>query len=178
MSPSESECLDRFPAWLATLADDARALAAVLETCASEEVRRSAAVALTYIVKSVDLITDGLEQLGYLDDALVARVAASSVSEPERAAETSGTIERLAQESELIRSFLGDEYARLEMFVEGLAELSVRGRSVLAVLEDPEIRRELLVDVRAWAQSFVPPSFARDPKNLLKLRSFLATKLP
>ena len=33
-------------------------------------------------------------------------------------------------------------------------------------------------DVKGWAASFAVPSFARDPKSLVKLKSFLTTKLP
>src|SRR5690606_41961311 len=79
MSSFETRCLDSFSAWLRTLGDDARALAGVLESDAPEALSRAAARALVYVVKSVDLIPDGLEDLGYLDDAFVVRVAAGAV---------------------------------------------------------------------------------------------------
>lgn len=177
MSSVESRCLESFPLWLRSLGDDARALSALLETTDSEGVIRSTALGLTYLFKSVDLIPDGLEDLGYLDDAFVLRVACTRVLESERDAEAHAVVKRLAEDAGLIREFLGDDYGVLEQFVDGLSSASARGRSVTSVIEDPDARSSLARDVRDWANTYGTPGFGRDAKNLVKLRSFLRTKL-
>ena len=67
---------------------------------------------------------------------------------------------------------------RLERYVVGLESSSARGRSVSEVLEDEGKLAELAREVRQWADSYEAPSFSRDEKNLVKLRSFLSAKLP
>lgn len=175
MSDLDSRCLDTFPEWLRTLPDDATAFAGVLsDGSVDESARRPIAGALNYLFKSLDLIPDGIEDLGYLDDAFVFRAAAAASG----GASGSDAVARLADESGLVREFLGQDYARLERYVASLASGTVRGRSVDSILGDASVRNGLVSDVRGWASSYVAPSFGRDAKNLVKLRSFLTTKLP
>jgi len=181
MTTLESRCLDAFPDWLRSLADDARALAAVLESEGSRVAQRQSAAALSYLFKSLDLIPDGLEDLGFIDDAFVVRAAADAVKlegEAELAADATGTLARLAGEAELVKEFLGNEYERLSKYVAGLEHGSARGRSVANVLGDENVRADFVREVREWAESYVAPGFARDQRNLIKLRSFLLAKLP
>jgi uncharacterized membrane protein YkvA (DUF1232 family) len=178
MTSLESRCLESFPAWLHTLADDSRALLGCLESVASEPARRAITSALVYLSKSVDLIPDGLEDLGYVDDAFILRVCSASIPQAEREADATGTLSRLAADAELLREFLPDDYARLESFCHGLEQGSARGRSVEDVLNDPDARAALMSDVTAWAESFSVPAFSRDPRTLVKLRSFLKNRLP
>jgi uncharacterized membrane protein YkvA (DUF1232 family) len=178
MSTLESRCLESFPAWLGTLGADASALANVLESAEAPAILRAAAGALTYLAKSLDLIPDGLEDLGYIDDAFVLRVAAARVPEGLAELDSSGVFARLATDAELIREFLGDDYGRLETYVDKLENGAARGRSVEQALADGEARAGLCRDVRAWAGSYSAPTFARDAKNLVKLRSFMKNRLP
>ncbi len=77
MTELETRCLDAFPQWIRSLADDATALAQLLSSDSlPEEARRLLAGGLNYVFKSLDLIPDGLEGLGFLDDAFVLRTAA------------------------------------------------------------------------------------------------------
>jgi uncharacterized membrane protein YkvA (DUF1232 family) len=176
MSPLESRCLEQFPSWLRSLTTDARALCQVLESDADEPLRKSAAVALNYLFKSIDLIPDGLEDLGYLDDAFVFRAcAARAAASSALAAESE--LQRLSNDVELIREFLGPDFEHLERYVAALGDRPVRGRSVAALLEDADMRSELVRDVQSWAASFESPNFLRDAKSLVKLRSFLSTRL-
>src|SRR5690349_19526593 len=95
MTTLDSRCLEAFPGWLKSLAEDAQKLASVLEQGgASPAARRGAASALTYLFKSLDLIPDGLEDLGFVDDAFVLRVGAALVSEGER--DGGGVLTKLA----------------------------------------------------------------------------------
>jgi uncharacterized membrane protein YkvA (DUF1232 family) len=176
MTDVESRFLEAFPEYLRSLGDDARALAAVVESAdTSEPVRRHAAAALLYLFKSLDLIPDGIEDLGFIDDAFVLRTAASFAKAEGGSAEV---ITRLAADAELVKEFLGDVHVRLETYVKGLGSSSARGRSVDDIVKDTGARHELTQEVREWADSYAAPSFTRDPKTLVKLKSFLGTKLP
>ncbi len=181
MATLEVRCLDAFPNWLRTLADDARALAAVLEVEGDDSAQRRSAAALNYLFKSLDLIPDGLEDLGFIDDAFVVRAAAQAVKlegESALAADSSGTLARLAEEAELVQEFLGSEYGRLTKYVAGLEQGSARGRSVATIFGDATVRADFVREVRQWADGYSVPSFTRDERNLVKLRSFLLAKLP
>jgi uncharacterized membrane protein YkvA (DUF1232 family) len=176
MTTLDSRCLEAFPGWLRSLADDAQKLSALLEAGGAGAAQRGAASALNYLFKSLDLIPDGLEDLGFIDDAFVLRVAAAQIAEGER--DAGGLLAKLAGEAELIREFLGDDYARLERYVHKLEGGSARGRSVAQILEDATVRGDFVREVKQWASGYVPPSFARDTRSLVKLKSFLATRLP
>lgn len=176
MSNVDSRCLDAFPDWLRSLADDATALGAVvLDDSQPESRRRALAGALNYLFKSLDLIPDGIEDLGFLDDAFVFRVAAARAAVGDGA---SDALARLAGDTALLKEFLAADYARLEKFVAGLESGAARGRTVDQIVTDGTVRSAFASDVKGWTGSYVVPSFGRDAKNLVKLRSFLATKLP
>jgi uncharacterized membrane protein YkvA (DUF1232 family) len=178
MTPFESRCLDTFPNWLRSLGQDARQLAAIAENRElAVGARRSAAIAVNYLFKSLDLIPDGLEDLGFIDDAFVFRVAAASAEPDDAQADSSGTLRRLVDDAALVREFLGDVYPKLEAYVAGLAETAVRGRKVSDVLSNESVLAEFARDARQWADGFQAPSFSKDEKNLVKLRSFLAARL-
>lgn len=177
MTETENKCLDTFPEWLRSLATDAGDLADVVgDASVSEGQRRFATAALNYLFKSLDLIPDGIEDLGYLDDAFVLRVACAVAveNEPNKAP----TVERLASDAALIADLLGGDYARLESYVKKLTGGAARGRTVDEILEDETVRRDFLNEVTGWATSYESPNFSRDEKNLVKLRSFLSAKLP
>ncbi len=178
MTPVEARCLEAFPIWLKSLADDAQKLAAVVENVAApSSARTSAASALNYLFKSLDLIPDGLEDIGFIDDAFVFRVAASTLPAEDAAADASGTLARLGTDAELVREFLGDVYPRLSSYVAELGGAKVRGRAVEDVLGDPLVLADFVREVRQWAGGYQSPAFYRDDKNLVKLRAFLNAKL-
>jgi uncharacterized membrane protein YkvA (DUF1232 family) len=177
MSTLDSRCLDAFPGWLRSLAEDALKLTVLLEHDGTAvPAQRGAASALTYLFKSLDLIPDGLEDLGFIDDAFVLRVAAAQIGEAER--DATGVLAKLANEAELIREFLGADYERLERYVAKLTEGSARGRSVAQIIEDAALRAEFVREVKQWAAGYAPPAFTRDTRSLVKLKSFLQTRLP
>ena len=183
MTDVHARYLDAFPQWLRSLADDARAFAAALDAgvLAKDTARRQLAGALNYLFKSLDLIPDGIEDLGFIDDAFVFRMAAAAALgfEPEaRGKDHGAALERLAADAELIREFLGPDSARLERYVAALGHGSARGRSVDDLLGNPQLLHELFSEVRGWAAGYSAPSFSRDDKNLVKLKAFLAAKLP
>ncbi|HEY2510663.1 MAG TPA: YkvA family protein [Polyangiaceae bacterium] len=176
----DPQYLEVFPSFLRSLGTDAAALGAVVNAEAPESVRRYVVAGLNYIFKSLDLIPDGIDDLGYLDDAFVLRVAASlavRVSEGAQVAELAEPLGRLAAEAEQVQAFLGDVYPRLEAYVKGLLNGAARGRTVDDVIGDAAIRETFLHEVEAWAKDYQVPSFTRDLKTLIKLKSFLSAKL-
>ncbi len=70
-SDVDARCLETFPNWLRSLGADAEAMVDALERDATPDgARRAIAGGLNYVFKSVDLIPDGIDDIGYLDDAL------------------------------------------------------------------------------------------------------------
>lgn len=176
MTETETKCLETFPEWLRTLATDAGDLAAIIpDQNVSETQRKLAAAALNYLFKSLDLIPDGIEDLGYLDDAFVLRVACSLAADE---ATKAPIVERLALDAALIAELLEGDYVRLEKYVDKLKSGAARGRTVDDIVNDEAVRRDFLNEVSGWATSYDAPNFSNDEKNLVKLKSFLSAKLP
>lgn len=180
MTELHDRCLDTFPEWLKTLATDAQDLSALLvDGGVPDGVRRLAAGGLNYLFKSLDLIPDGIEDLGYLDDAFVLRVASAlAMAEAPHLREANPAIARLAGDAKLIADLLGKDYARLEKYVVGLKKGAARGRTVDEIVGDAAVRTTFVGELGGWSASYAAPTFSRDEKNLVKLQSFLSAKLP
>ena len=78
-----------------------------------------------------------------------------------------------------MNDFLGDDYARLEAYVKAPPQ----GRGPRPHGRGDRDRRagsrsQFLQEVRAWSAAYQVPSFTRDQKTLVKLKSFLSAKLP
>jgi len=176
----ENRCLNTFPEWLRTLAADALDMSSLLaSTTAPLSARRYVAAGLNYLFKSLDLIPDGIEDLGFLDDAFVLRVASAlAIQETPALRGEAPAMMRLAGDTALIQELLGKDYARLERYVKDLTRGAARGRSVDEIIEDDGTRHAFLNEVSGWSQSYQAPSFSRDEKNIIKLQSFLSAKLP
>jgi hypothetical protein len=142
----------------------------------SEDARRELAGSLNYVFKSLDLIPDGIEDLGSVDDAFVLRVASRQVVQA--TGSDDGRLGALAADATLIEEFLGADFARLDKFVATLSEQTVRGRKPQSIATDESVRAEFGREVRSWAESYDVPTFTRDEKTLVKLKAFLSTKLP
>jgi uncharacterized membrane protein YkvA (DUF1232 family) len=180
MTELQNRCLDTFPEWLRTLASDASDMASLLSSpTAPESARRYVAGGLNYLFKSLDLIPDGIEDLGFLDDAFVLRVASAlALGETPAVKEEAPVLARLAGDAKLVAELLGKDYARLETYVKALTRGAARGRSVDDILGQEQVKGTFLLEVKGWATSYTAPTFTRDEKNLVKLQSFLAAKLP
>lgn len=180
MTELHNRCLDTFPEWLRALATDATDLSQLAASTSAPEISRRYVIGgLNYLFKSLDLIPDGIEDLGFLDDAFVLRVASSlALAETPALRNEAPALARLAAETSLIAELLGKDYARLERYVRTLTKAAARGRTVDEIIEDDGTRKAFLDEVTGWSKSYDAPSFARDEKNLVKLQSFLAAKLP
>ena len=177
MSDSDEKFLDAFGTWLGALGRDAELLGSVLaEADLADGARRAAAGGLNYLFKSLDLIPDGIDDIGYLDDAFVLRVAAAQAVR--EGASEHAQIDPLGAEDQLVRDFLGDVYERLDRYVSGLRTGAARGRTVQDILATQDVLDEFLEDVKSFSAAYKAPTFSRDPKNLIKLRAFFDAKLP
>lgn len=176
MSEVDDRAMAAFGSWLGSLASDAQLLSdAVADTNIDRGVRAPLAAALNYLFKSLDLIDDGIEGLGFLDDAFILRIACQKA---QAAGTLPASLESLSSDAALIDDFLAELSSRMHAFVTGLASGIVRGRSVDAILDDATVREDMLGDVLAWANRYKAPSFQMDENNLVKVRAFLAAKLP
>ncbi len=181
MSEIETRCLEAFPKWLAALNEDAVALSSLLTAeSIPDRARRHVAGALNYLFKSLDLIPDGVEELGYLDDAFVLRIASRLAIRdvPEaREADIRGVLARLAQDVDLVEQLLETDYGKLEKYVRALEKGAARGRTVDEIMAEPSARSAILRDVQQWARSYSAPTLSGGANSLVKLRAFLSAKL-
>ena len=168
--------LEIFPAWLKSLGEDAAELAEVVKGGEPEGARRQAIAGLNYIFKSLDLIPDGIDDLGFCDDAFVLRVA-SELACTDHPEANRGVLGRLAGEATHVREFLGSDYVRLESYVKNLRKGAARGRTIDDIVTDEAARTAFLHEVAAWSRDYQVPSFSRDVKTLIKLKAFLSAKL-
>src|SRR5579863_266083 len=169
--------LEIFPQWLRSLGEDAAALGEAVAAGTDDDATRALVSGLNYIFKSLDLIPDGIDDIGFLDDAFVVRVAcAQAVLAREEWKQ--GVMQRLSDDARAVSDFLGPDYTRLETYVRGLRKGAARGRTVEDIVTDAQCREQFLQEVKAWSAGYQVPPFTRDNKTLVKLRAFLSAKLP
>jgi uncharacterized membrane protein YkvA (DUF1232 family) len=183
MSETNDKCLEIFPGWLESLGDDLHTVIAVIkETELPDDARQYLLGSVNYLFKSLDLIPDGIDDIGYLDDAFVIRLSAMAALEEDTGAvapESLAKLGALAKECMLIEDFLGEEiFARLEKYTRNLRKGAARGRMVTDLMENSELMAELLDEADTFVEDFKAPTFAKDEKNLIKLTAFFEAKLP
>ena len=133
MSEINERCLETFPGWLQALGDDVQILLRALQ---SNELGSEARCFLTgginYLFKTLDLIPDGIDDIGYLDDAFILRMTAQAAMEDDIGPiepELIGKLGRLAGDTELLSEFLNpDVYERLDKYARDLRRGAARGR--------------------------------------------------
>jgi len=182
-SETQAKFLETFPTWLRALGEDAEKVAGVVgEPATPDAAREALAGGLNYLFKSLDLIPDGIDDIGYLDDAFVLRMAAGIAADEDLAnvpADKMQDIGALANDCDVIKEFLGDDLNhRLLTYTQGLKRGAARGRTVSDILADEGVRREFISDVEDFARTYEAPGFAPEEKNLIKLRAFFDAKLP
>jgi uncharacterized membrane protein YkvA (DUF1232 family) len=183
MADAEPNFLEVFADWLQSLGADAETMAALVpESALPDAARRALVGAVNYLFKSLDLIPDGIDDIGYLDDAFVIRVSAELALLEDTGALTSTQAKglyRLASETDIVRDFLGNSVMpRLLDYVKGLRKGTSRGRTVDDILREADAQNAFLNDVHGFSQSYQAPRFAREEKTLVKLRAFFDAKLP
>ena len=132
-APIDPRYLEVFPSWLRTLGEDTVQMGATLGKLAAanghEGVQKYLVAGVNYIFKSLDLIPDGIDDLGFLDDAFVLRVACAFAVDA-RPDVKKGVVQRLSDDARAVKDFLGDDYPRLEAYVKALRKGAARGRTV------------------------------------------------
>lgn len=183
MSEINEKCLETFPGWLRTLDEEVQTVLDVLRADGvPEEQRRFLVGGINYLFKSLDLIPDGIDDIGYLDDAFVLRLVAKSAMEHDIEgfdAEVMSKLGRMANDGDLIRDLLGgDLFSRLEKYVRDLRKGAARGRTVDEILGNEEVFRQFVAEAESFVKEYRSPGFSKDEKNLIKLKAFLEAKLP
>jgi uncharacterized membrane protein YkvA (DUF1232 family) len=183
MSELDEKCLNTFPNWLASIPSDVGAFLEAAKTDGiGEETKRTLLGGINYLFKSLDLIPDEVEDLGYLDDAFVLRLSAKSAIEQglgNVSAQTKSKLEALAADVALIVEFLSaDVYKRLVAYTAHLRNGAARGRMVDELMEKPALFAELVDETKTFIATFKAPEFKKDEKNLIKLAAFFEARLP
>ena len=145
----DSRFLEMFPAWLRALGEDVSALGDIVSGDAPEPVRRYVVAGLNYLFKSLDLIPDGIDDLGFMDDAFVLRVAASlaRTESPMPKVGEGDVLSRLADDAHAVKEFLAEDYPRLEGYVKNLRKGAARGRTVDDIMNDAAVRSAFASEV-------------------------------
>jgi uncharacterized membrane protein YkvA (DUF1232 family) len=175
--------LDTLEAWLASLPDDIRCFSAI---AADESIpagaRRIAAGVINYLFKSIDLIPDGIDDIGTIDDVMTLRLGAALIKaeEVERSQPEAGrTLGHLAEEASVVREILGaDLHERFARYTSALKTMSSRGRGAQDVVDNAQMLHEMIVEVGSFCTGYTIPSFEKSERTLIKLRAFLDTRLP
>ena len=183
MSDLNDKCLELFPKWLGSLGEDLRIFVGALRAPnLSEEAKRYLLGGVNYLFKSLDLIPDGIDDIGYLDDAFVLRLSAKGAVSGDVGELPVSLREQLSALSEacaLIEDFLGEGvYKRLQKYTDHLRNGAARGRMVNEMVTHADTLGELLKDAEQFIESYEAPSFAHDEKNLIKMTAFFEAKLP
>jgi uncharacterized membrane protein YkvA (DUF1232 family) len=183
MSEINDKCLEVFPNWLRTLDEDVETVLAALQSKElGVESRRYLTGGINYLFKSLDLIPDGIDDIGYLDDSFVIRLAAKDALEEEIGSVEPDVLKKLgalANDTDLIKDLLGgDLYDRLEKYTRDLRKGAARGRMVDEIIEKDAVFKEFAAEVRSFVKEYSSPGFSKDEKNLIKLQAFLEAKLP
>jgi uncharacterized membrane protein YkvA (DUF1232 family) len=183
MSDINTKCLEVFPGWLRSLDEDIQTIRSILETDGvPEETRKILVGGINYLFKSLDLIPDGIDDIGYLDDAFVIRLAAKNAVEGDLGDLPADLLKKanmLTDDADLIAQLLeGDVYDRLDKYVRDLRRGAARGRTVDEIIENKTVFKEFSSEVTSFIKEYTSPGFSKDEKNLIKLKAFLEAKLP
>jgi uncharacterized membrane protein YkvA (DUF1232 family) len=175
--------LEMLESWLKSLPDDIRAFTTILsDESLPEEPRRLAAGVINYLFKSVDLIPDGLDDIGYLDDILTMRLAATLLDRDAVARarpDLAQALERLARDASAARDMLDEPvYSRFLDYTRDLAGGSARGRSAGEIVTNAFRLQEVLMEADDFRDEYEVPSIEKTERTLTKLRSFLDARLP
>jgi uncharacterized membrane protein YkvA (DUF1232 family) len=183
MTTIDEKCLDIFPHWLNALGDDLLVLLRAAEVREVPlEARQALVGAMNYVFKSLDLVPDGIDEIGYLDDAFVVRIGAAIAAREKLdglPGEVVAALEKLATEGETVQEFLGPNlHRRFDTYVAHLARGAARGRAVADICSNDEVFKEFSGDVRSFSKGYQKPTFSKDKRSLIKLRAFFEAKLP
>lgn len=179
MKQDPAALLQTFNRWIGSIPRDAEALKAVaLHPGVPRPARRILVGGLDYLPRQFDLIPDHFAGIGALDDAFVLRLSAMLAFKSglgDIGTDEELGLQRLADEAQAVRSFLGDAYPLLVAYVVRLPDLSVRGRDADRVIDDEHARDQFLRELRRDLAE-PPPAALSDPAALEEVRSLIREK--
>ncbi|MBN2525163.1 MAG: DUF1232 domain-containing protein [Deltaproteobacteria bacterium] len=182
MTDINTRCLEIFPHWLAGLAADVRTIQTALAGDLAREVKQALTGGINYLFKSLDLVPDGIDDIGYLDDSFVLRMAcrkACNLGIEPLSEDIRTELGRMSLDVDIIRELLGDDlFARFEKYTDALSDGSARGRTVSEILDDPDVTGAFAADVAEFMSTYDNPGFTADEKNIIKLKAFMEARLP
>ncbi len=174
--------IDVFKSWAETIRQDIEAYKALIEsTKADSHSKKLAGAALLYMVSKMDLIPDWNEGIGVIDDVMVLRVCAQLVQGHERGelpTTADVALDRMANEADKISAFLGAGiYDKLKAYCAKLSDVSVRGRTPQALIDDAGLRKSLAVELEDELKATVPIVINDATDAELRLKAYLTHKL-
>ncbi|MFH1435445.1 MAG: hypothetical protein ABIJ56_06985 [Pseudomonadota bacterium] len=175
--------IDLVQEWLTGMADDIQGFVKLMEDDRfPAETRQKAAGVVNYLFKSIDLIPDGIDDIGFLDDVMTMRLCASGLDvgaiEP-LDVELASKLKALGEDSSKIREILGEDiHRRFSRYVAGLSAGSARGRSAGEIVSLPDKLREVQMEANNFCKEYIAPQVEKSDRTLIKLKSFLDTRLP
>lgn len=183
MGSIEDRCMKSFPEWLSTLGTDVEAvLAALKNERLGDEARRFLLGGVNYLFKALDLVPDGVADIGYLDDALVLRLVARAATDAGLGPIDGATkkhIESLARDRNLVSEFLGEGiFVRLDRYARQLKTGAARGRTVDELTRDQALFEAFAEEAARFVEGYKLPAFTADENSLAKLKAYLDAKLP
>lgn len=182
MNDINTKCLKIFPHWLTDLGENVRTLQSALAGDVERNAKQTLTGGINYLFKSLDLVPDGIDDIGYLDDAFVLRMAArrACVQGIDRLPEElKAKLGMLSEDISIVKELLGDDlFARFEKYTDALAEGSARGRTVTEILDEEDVSREFTAEVADFVNTYESPGFTEDDKNVIKLKAFMEARLP
>ena len=183
MNDVNEKCLEQFPKWLETHGTDVHTIVEALKRDTLAPAAKPPLVGwLNYLFKALDLIPDGVEDIGYIDDAIILRMAAKSALEGDLGSVDDGLksrLQQLADDTETVAEFLDQSLLeRLEKYAAKLSRGAARGRTVDEIIEESEVFESFTADVEKFVRDYVAPDFQSDENSLVKLKAFLDSKLP
>ncbi|MCP4675173.1 MAG: DUF1232 domain-containing protein [Deltaproteobacteria bacterium] len=183
MSDINDKCLEVFPTWLESLGNDVQTILDVLKGEELEdETRRYLTGGINYLFKSLDLIPDGVDDLGYLDDAFILRLCTKAALEGETGSIDKELVDKLnvlVGDIDIIKELLEDELlGRLDKYARKLKTGAARGRMVDEIVEQSSVFQEFATETKNFIAEYSTPGFSKDEKNLIRLKAFFDAKLP
>ncbi|MCL2825421.1 MAG: hypothetical protein FWD57_15625 [Polyangiaceae bacterium] len=176
LDPVVGALCEVFPRWYRAVADDAVALAGFLLRDEVPELgRRRIACSIVHLVRLIEMIPLGLEELGYLEAAFVLRVTAGfALKVPGMVdADLDGVVRRMAGECEHVEMLFGKDYGRFESYVRSLDGKVVRGVGVYELVKDAAVSTGFVGDLAGWARRGDVADMVFGEVELIRLRGYL-----
>jgi len=172
-----------FQKWIESFPQDVEAMQKVVgNPKVPMDARRYAVAGLNYLLQRLDIIPDAQPATGILDDAFVLRVAAMLASEKDvsaAGAEALTTVEKLANDTDLVKDFFGEDiFKKLRLYTERLADQEVRKRRPDSILSDDKVRGVFFAEVSDELRHFLPAPVVKDEGAIEReLKSYFKAKL-